>query len=159
MGDKMKTLYLLRHAKSSWDDSRVSDFDRPLNNRGRREAEKIAEYMKENKYIPEYIICSTAKRTRETLDLILNIIKFGGEVIYLDNLYLASSSGIEREIDSIRAESLLVVGHNPGIEDYLSILVGEELIMKTSHLSVIDFEKKILKDFVRPRDFGGGVGD
>ena len=75
MGDKMKTLYLLRHAKSSWDDSRVSDFDRPLNNRGRREAEKIAEYMKENKYIPEYIICSTAKRTRETLDLILNIIK------------------------------------------------------------------------------------
>lgn len=159
MGDKMKTLYLLRHAKSSWDDSRVSDFDRPLNNRGRREAEKIAEYMKENKYIPEYIICSTAKRTRETLDLILNIIKFGGEVIYLDNLYLASSSGIEREIDSIRAESLLVVGHNPGIEDYLSILVGEELIMKTSHLAVIDFEKKILKDFVRPRDFGGGVGD
>ncbi|MFB0972780.1 MAG: histidine phosphatase family protein [Tissierellia bacterium] len=159
MGDKMKTLYLLRHAKSSWDDSRVSDFDRPLNNRGRREAEKIAEYMKENKYIPEYIICSTAKRTRETLDLILNIIKFGGEVIYLDNLYLASSSGIEREIDSIRAESLLVVGHNPGIEDYLSNLVGEELIMKTSHLAVIDFEKKILKDFVRPRDFGGGVGD
>lgn len=159
MGDKMKTLYLLRHVKSSWDDSRVSDFDRPLNNRGRREAEKIAEYMKENKYIPEYIICSTAKRTRETLDLILNIIKFGGEVIYLDNLYLASSSGIEREIDSIRAESLLVVGHNPGIEDYLSNLVGEELIMKTSHLAVIDFEKKRLKDFVRPRDFGGGVGD
>lgn len=153
MGDKMKTLYLLRHAKSSWGDSELSDFDRPLNNRGRREAEKIAEYMKENKYIPEYIICSTAKRTRETLEEILKALKFEGEANYLESLYLASSNTIGEAIKSVNVESLLVIGHNPGIENFLNEIINEDLIMKTSQLAVIDMESRKLVDYIRPKDF------
>ncbi|NLW42874.1 MAG: histidine phosphatase family protein [Tissierellia bacterium] len=153
----MKTLYLLRHGKSSWDNQKLSDFNRSLNNRGTKEAKELAEYMANNRYIPEIILCSSAKRTRETLEPILEALEFGGEVKYLENLYLASAYVIGEVINSVNAETLLVVGHNPGIEDYLSKLVGEELNMKTCHLAVIDFENKILKDFLRPKDFQSEV--
>lgn len=153
----MKILYLLRHGKSSWDNPELSDFNRPLNNKGTKETKELAEYMANNRYIPEVILCSSAKRTRETLEPILEVLEFGGEVKYLENLYLANAYEIGEVINSVNAETLLVVGHNPGIEDYLSKLVGEELNMKTCHLAVIDFENKILKDFLRPKDFQSEV--
>ena len=153
MGDKMKTLYLLRHAKSSWGDSELSDFDRPLNNRGLKEAREIAEYMAENEYIPELILCSTAKRTRKTLEEILKALKFEGEANYLESLYLASSNTIGEAIKSVNVESLLVIGHNPGIENFLNEIINEDLIMKTSQLAVIDMESRKLVDYIRPKDF------
>ncbi|NLD17370.1 MAG: histidine phosphatase family protein [Tissierellia bacterium] len=153
MGDKMKTLYLLRHAKSSWGDSELSDFDRPLNNRGLKEAREIAEHMAENEYIPELILCSTAKRTRKTLEEILKALKFEGEANYLESLYLASSNTIGEAIKSVNVESLLVIGHNPGIENFLNEIINEDLIMKTSQLAVIDMESRKLVDYIRPKDF------
>lgn len=149
----MKTLYLLRHGKSSWDSPNLSDFERPLDKRGLKETVEIAEFIKEKGYIPETIICSSARRTRETLKPILETLNFQGEVKYLDNLYLASSEEINREVENSKGNSILVVGHNPGLEDYLNELVKEYLPMKTSQLAVIDMEKMKLLEFIRPKDF------
>ncbi len=149
----MRTLYLLRHGKSSWDSPNLSDFERPLDKRGLKETVEIAEFIKEKGYIPEKIICSSAKRTRQTVKPILETLEFEGSVEYLDSLYLANSEEIKRIVDGFKSESILVVGHNPGLEVYLSNLVGRELYMKTSHLAVIDMEKMELIEFIRPKDF------
>lgn len=149
----MKKLYLLRHAKSCWDDPGLIDFDRPLNDRGYSESEKMAEYMKEEDYIPKVIISSTAKRTRETLEPILEELDFKGDLIFTDRLYLATSNEIRDEVEKIKADSILVVGHNPGLEYFLSDLIGEDLIMKTCQLAVIDMENMKLLDYIRPKDF------
>lgn len=148
----MKRLYLLRHAKSSWDNPELSDFDRPLNSRGIEEAKKIGEYMAKKKYIPNCIISSTAVRTRETIDLVLKNLDYKGEVEYKDSLYLLTAEEIFREMRNYNCDSLLIVGHNPGLEIFLSSIIGENLIMKTAHLAVVDLEGNELLDFTRGKD-------
>lgn len=148
----MKTLYLLRHGKSE-SYPYTEEFDRPLNERGAREVKEMANYFKENEYTPETIICSSARRTKETLSPILEALNFQGEVKYLDNLYLASSEMINKEVENSTGDSILVVGHNPGIETFLNELVKEYLPMKTCQLAVIDMENVKLLDFTRPKDF------
>ncbi|NOX94757.1 MAG: histidine phosphatase family protein, partial [Alphaproteobacteria bacterium] len=86
----MKRLTLMRHAKSSWDKPDVHDFDRTLNERGGKAAPLMGVYMKENRLIPDYILCSSAVRTRQTLELILPYFDDATEVIFSDRLYLAS---------------------------------------------------------------------
>lgn len=131
----------------------LADFDRPLNKRGYREAKEMAKYMKNKGYYPEVILCSSARRTRESLEPILKKLRYKGEVAYLDSIYESSWMDIWREVTGRKEETVMVVGHCPSIETYLSLLLGEEHIMKTCHLAVVDLEERQLVDFIRPKEF------
>lgn len=115
----MLTLTLLRHAKSSWADSRLDDFDRPLAPRGQKAAPKIARAMREFGPDVDRVLCSTAVRTRQTLDLVLpDIGAAAAEVQFDDRLYHALPDDL---LDAIHhgagsARHVLLIGHNPGLE-------------------------------------------
>jgi len=122
-----RELYILRHSKSDWD-SHTSDHLRPLNKRGVNNAQAIADWMK-NKYLyPGRILCSTATRARQTLAPVIETLAIPDDRIeYLDKLYLADLKTllkILREIDNDES-SVLIVGHNPGLEELVTYLAKE----------------------------------
>ena len=88
----MLTLSLLRHAKSSWDDASLNDFDRPLSERGENAAPRVGAYMAAQGLAPEFVLCSPAVRARQTLDLVLPHLAGGPTVVYEDSFYLAAPS-------------------------------------------------------------------
>ncbi|HHV42298.1 MAG TPA: histidine phosphatase family protein [Clostridiaceae bacterium] len=153
----MKRLYLLRHAKSSWDNPELKDFDRPLNKRGYKEAKEMAEYIKEKDYYPDVILCSTARRTRGTLEPILLALNYDKDPVFLDSIYESSWLRLKEEVEKRDEESVMLIGHCPGIELYLSALLREYKSMKTSHLAVVDMEQVKLIDFIRPKEFSDRV--
>lgn len=123
-------LYLLRHAKSDWNNTFLSDFERPLNQRGRRSASKIASFISTNKIRPELILCSSARRTRETLEIIQHSFNPKTEFSIENELYASSVydliKRIQRVPDSIK--SLMIIGHNPGMQDLsLQLSTSSEL--------------------------------
>ena len=124
----MRYLHLLRHAKSTWDDASHRDFERPLANRGRKDCALIAEFIQEKGIDFDLVLVSTAVRTRETIELINERTKYAGEVRYDERIYEATVSQlleIVSQIDNDR-ESVLLVGHNPGLEELLAVLTGEQ---------------------------------
>jgi phosphohistidine phosphatase len=114
----MKRLYLLRHAKSSWKDTSLADHDRSLAGRGRRAAKTIARHVREQGIEPELVLCSLARRARETLDRIEPAL--GTPTIRVEgDLYAASGPAL---LDRLRdvphtVESVMLIGHNPGLQD------------------------------------------
>jgi phosphohistidine phosphatase len=124
------TLYLLRHAKSSWDDPALADHERPLASRGRRDGKRVAEHLRREKLEPELVLCSSAARTRETLELVRPALG-DATVLVEDELYGASSDGLLARIRQVPDEvaSVLVIGHNPGLEELALELAssGDEL--------------------------------
>lgn len=119
------TLYLLRHAKSGHDHPALADFDRPLNERGRQEAEGVARLMADRGYRPLRVLCSNALRTRETLAPLLPLLR-GDAVEMTRRLYTA---GAEDLLDIIRGESddtasMMLIGHNPALEELARLLAG-----------------------------------
>ena len=159
----MLRLFLLRHAKSSWDSGAATDFDRPLNGRGRGAAPLIGTFMAEQGLVPQRILCSAAQRTRETLALVLPHFAADMTVSVTRRLYGADASGY---LDAIRAfgeaaPAVMVIGHNPATEDLAMILsgTGNEAAMDairvkypTAALAVIEF------DTARWADIGPGAG-
>jgi len=136
----MLTLYLLRHAKSSWADESMRDFDRPLANRGREACAIIGELIAEKGIDFDLVLVSTAVRTRETLDLIKQRAKFNGEVRYDERIYEATTSQLLEVISEMESdrESVLLVGHNPGIEDLLELLTRQHVRITTANFAKID---------------------
>lgn len=124
----MRRLYLLRHAKSSWEDARLDDRDRPLAPRGRRAAKQLAAYARRERIRPQLVLCSPARRTRETLEEILPALGRKAEVSFEDELYMADAGDLLARLRGIPddVESVLLVGHNPGIQELLSLLAGHE---------------------------------
>ena len=121
----MKTLLLLRHAKSSWDSPGGRDFDRPLAPRGRRTAPLIGGHLRDRQLLPDLVLCSTARRARETYDLMVPAV--GGAAIQFEQaLYLASPAMLLRLVQATppAIERLLVVGHNPGLQQFAALLAG-----------------------------------
>ncbi len=120
----MKTLYLLRHAKSSWKNSGLDDIDRPLSKRGQRAAKLIGEYMREHKIVPAQVLCSPSQRTRETLELLERALPASLPVRYEKAIYLAEASAllgrVRRLSDSLG--SVMIIGHNPGLEELAMML-------------------------------------
>ena len=160
----MKTLFLLRHAKSSWKDETLPDFERPLNGRGKRAAETIGQYFKTSTIIPELILCSPAERTRETVALVLKTARWSTEVRYDQRIYEASAQRLAEvvsQIDNDRKVAMLV-GHNPGLEDLLLLFTGNAEVMPTGAIAKLllkttkwetAIEKRATLDWiVRPRD-------
>jgi phosphohistidine phosphatase len=114
----MRTLYLLRHAKSSWDDPALPDRERPLASRGRRDAKRIGEHLRRLGITPALVLCSPAVRTQETLDLLRPaLVEVAAEVE--EQLYGASSETLLERIHSVPDDvgSVLLIGHNPGLHD------------------------------------------
>jgi phosphohistidine phosphatase len=126
-GGEMKTLYLLRHAKSSWDDPSLDDHDRPLATRGRKAAQLLAEELARQRFTVDLVICSSATRTRQTLQALLPALGPHIEVRFPNWLYGAQAAEIRdrlRRLDEA-VGAVLVVGHNPGLQDLALDLVGD----------------------------------
>jgi phosphohistidine phosphatase len=115
----MHTLYLLRHAKSSWADPTLPDRERPLAPRGRRDGKRIAKHLARLRIQPELVLCSTAERTRETLELIRPALGTTGSTRLEAELYAASSDELLERIRIVPEEvaSVMLIGHNPGLQD------------------------------------------
>ena len=121
-------LYLLRHAKSSWE-SYEDDHDRVLSERGRNDASTLGEYLHKNNISFENTLCSSSQRTRETISIISKVSPHSIDVInYLDTLYHASSNKIKEIVQNCSNKSLLIVGHNPGISELISDLLKSNFI-------------------------------
>lgn len=125
----MKTLYVVRHAKSSWDEPDLSDFDRPLNNRGKRDAPRMGKRLKERDFTPECVISSPARRAHSTAKRICKTLEFDKNKIKTDRrLYHASEETMLSVVQGIsnKYHSLMIFGHNPGLTDFVNGLMDEE---------------------------------
>jgi phosphohistidine phosphatase len=126
----VKRLRLLRHAKSSWDEPRLDDRDRPLAPRGRKATDRLAIWIAAHEVAPDLVVCSPAVRARETIDPLL-----GGlgspEVVIEDRLYVASASGLLERVRDLAdtLEEVMFVGHNPGLAE-LGLLLARRGVLR-----------------------------
>jgi phosphohistidine phosphatase len=122
-------LFLLRHAKSSWSSNYLSDFDRPLNNRGRRNAVDLGELFFEKKLKIDHVMCSPSARTRETFDIIQSISNFALDQKFIDSIYHSSVGNLIEILSQISLEnvSVLIVGHNPSMHLMTELLVNQAI--------------------------------
>ncbi len=160
----MKTLYILRHAKSSWDDAALSDFERPLNERGLGAAPLVGGVMKKNRFAPELILSSPARRAEQTAALIKQSAGIGGAIQFDERIYEASLARLLEVIaeQNEKIQSLMLVGHNPGLEGLVKFLTGEFEPMPTAALAVVDLDAKkwsaikstkcSLRNLIRPKE-------
>jgi phosphohistidine phosphatase len=153
----MKTLILMRHAKSSWDGGDLADHDRPLSSRGRDAAPKMGAWLRKMRLRPDQILCSTATRVRETLDLLRPTLPPDLPIQESKRLYMALPREILSEIARMPAsiDTLMVIGHNPGIGSLAHWLVGQgdnrDLALltekfPTAAVAVLDFEVDSWRD-------------
>src|SRR5215510_12834511 len=135
----MLTLYLLRHAKSSWDDESKQDFERPLTSRGRKACAVVGELIEEKGIDFDLVLVSTALRTRQTIELVKERAKFRGEVRYDERIYEATVAQLLEVISQVDNDrkTVLLVGHNPGMEGLLNLLTGGEVRVTTANLAKI----------------------
>ena len=135
----MKTLLVLRHAKSSWNDPALDDHERPLNERGRRDAPRMGELAQEYGLRPDVVISSDAVRARLTAEAVAEAAGYAGEILLDQRLYIASPAEIILVLRTMRedAETIMIVGHNPGLEELVERLTGERQDMPTAALAQI----------------------
>ncbi len=121
----MSTLYLLRHAKAVPALPGMKDFDRPLDSTGISDARAMGLEMKRRGYFPSMVICSSSRRTRETLDNVNFTYEFDADVRFSNDLYSANAAGYLQQIKSAApVSSVLVIGHNPSTEELAVTLAG-----------------------------------
>lgn len=136
----MRTLLILRHAKSSWKEPGLTDHDRPLNRRGKRDAPRVGELLKELDLVPQQIFSSSALRAASTARLVTQGCGFDPERIDITpQLYLATP---DTYIDYVRRHAegegrVLVIGHNPGLEGLLHVLTGLDEHLPTAALAEV----------------------
>jgi phosphohistidine phosphatase len=136
----MKTLLILRHAKSSWKDEDLSDHDRPLNKRGKANAPQVGEFIQSEGLMPDLILSSSAKRAHQTARLAAEAAGYDGDIRLLRELYAAPPEAYIQALSSLddRFERVMVVGHNPGLEDLLQMLTFTVQAMPTSTIACVD---------------------
>lgn len=122
----MKTLFLLRHAKSSWKDPSLEDFDRPLKGRGRKACKLVRAYLESHGFKPDIILCSAARRARETLSGISGKQPPPAPALFEESLYHASPITMLQRLRGLDdgIASAMIIGHNPGLEDLAYALTG-----------------------------------
>jgi len=118
-GRIVRTVFLVRHAKSSWSDATLADIDRPLAPRGERAAKKIGAYVRRKKIRPSLVLCSPSVRTRQTLEAIKPSLGKRCTVEFVPALYAASKAELLRQLRALpdSVESVMLVAHNPGLQD------------------------------------------
>jgi phosphohistidine phosphatase len=121
-----KTLYLVRHAKSDWEDPALADRDRPLAARGRKAASTLAGHIERSGISPALVLCSPARRTMDTLRLISGSFRDPVEILVEDELYGAPMGELLRRLRKVPAPtpSVMLIGHNPAIHELALALVG-----------------------------------
>jgi len=174
----MKTIYLLRHAKSSWDDPALPDYHRPLAPRGRKASPKMGRFMKKEGLLPHRVLCSGALRATQTWELVASILDRQVPTEIHEEIYHGAPGNLLRMIRALPGEeaSALLVGHNPTMEDLALLLAGsgEEAALQemrrkfpTAALAVLDFHGADwpevlpgschLRAFVRPKALKGRI--
>lgn len=140
----MHSLLLLRHAKSSWKNPALDDHDRPLNKRGKRDAPRIGALIAEQKLLPDLVLCSSARRARDTGFATLHAAGYDGETRILRSLYMADPEGIAETLRRLEGEPerVLVIGHNPGLEELIEGLAGDTIELPTAGLVRVDIDVK-----------------
>jgi phosphohistidine phosphatase len=136
----MKTLLVLRHAKSSRKDPALSDHERPLNERGRRDGPRMGAFVREQRLTPDVIISSDAARARLTAEAVAEAAHYEGEILLDPDLYMASPADIISVLRAVRktkAETVMIVGHNPGLEGLVAQLTGEEPQLPTAAVAQV----------------------
>jgi phosphohistidine phosphatase len=169
----MKTVYLLRHAKSSWADTALDDADRPLSKRGRQTAKRLGRYLLAHGITPAQVLCSPSKRTRETFERLQKSMGTSVAARFEQALYLADAPSLLRRLKRLSdgLPSVMLIGHNPGLERLALLLApaGEEMArdrlaekFPTGGLAVVTADinhwqelrpgSAYLTAFIRPRD-------
>jgi phosphohistidine phosphatase len=162
----MKTLLLMRHAKSSWKDPKLADFDRPLNKRGKKDAPLMGRFLLSIDMVPQHVLCSAANRAVATTKAVTENCKYKGVVEYSKALYMADPTTLIeylRQVDN-QHHRLLLVNHNPALESLLHYLSREIEAMPTAAVAHIALPIKKwksleldtlgqLENLWKPRDF------
>ena len=161
----MKTLLILRHAKSDWSNSQLSDHDRPLNGRGQYDAPRMGAWLKQQAMVPELIISSTAVRALTTAELFALSCDFDGDMRTTQDFYLAGPPTYIEVLNQLpdNYERVMVVGHNPGMEELVSLLTDKDQRLTTANVAVVElpiasweeltlFSDGRLKHHWRPKD-------
>ena len=159
----MRTLYLLRHAKSSWKDASLADFERPLKKRGREAAEAMGRFLASKKVNLSILISSPSIRTRQTIEIVQREAKLGVEPRFDQRIYEASLSTLVQIVSEIPDDkkAAMLVGHNPGMEELLAFLTREHRHVPTGALARISIDSSWkeagrssgkLEWFVTPKD-------
>jgi phosphohistidine phosphatase len=171
----MKRLYLLRHAKSSWDDPTLADHDRPLAPRGRRATKVMAEHLRRKGIAPELVLCSPSRRTRQTLERVAPGLNESAEVRLEPELYAGSAAALLEVLRKVPDEvkAVMLIGHNPGIQDLtLSLARGGSEVARvrskfpTGALATLELSGSWrelapgcagLMSLVKPKELSGGA--
>jgi phosphohistidine phosphatase len=132
----MKTLLILRHAKSSWKDSDLDDYERPLNKRGKKDAPKMGRLLRDQELLPDFIVASSARRCRKTAEHIIQHSGFRGETRFCAELYETNAEALREFLTTLDngLSRVLLIAHNPGLEELLETLAGEYMPLSTSAL-------------------------
>ena len=143
-----RTLYLLRHAKSSWKDASLRDFDRPLKGRGRDAAKQIGKRLASEQPQPVLVVCSPAARARETAEIVLKQAGLKVDVNFVQRIYEASLRDVLHVVSEIpdEKEVVIMIGHNPGFEELVAYLSGEHRRMPTCALAKLRLDVGSWKD-------------
>lgn len=151
----MKQLLILRHAKSDWGSSARDDWDRGLNDRGERDAPRVGTLLRERSIVPDLIVTSDAVRARSTAEAVAKAAGYANTVLLEPLLYLATPDVILDVVCSLQedASRAMIVGHNPGLEDFVERLTGEPQGLVTAALVQLE----IPIDRWRDLDFSVGA--
>ena len=161
----MKQIYILRHAKSSWDNSNLNDFERPLADRGISDAKKMSKFLKDMNIKIDKVLCSNAIRAKETFDLTADGCNFEiDKATYLDKLYFGDTTTIIQDLKELdeSLNNILIVGHNPTLHYLVEILTNESINrFTTCNLATISHDGEwvslnsqqcSLKSLIRPKE-------
>ena len=161
----MKEIYVLRHAKSSWDNSNLSDFERPLADRGISDAKKMSKFLKDMDLKIDKVLCSNALRAKETFDLTADGFNFEiDKATYSDKLYFGDTTTIIQDLKELdeSLNNILIVGHNPTLHYLVEILTNESINrFTTCNLATISHDGEwvslnsqqcSLKSLIRPKE-------
>ncbi|SMP86242.1 phosphohistidine phosphatase [Epsilonproteobacteria bacterium SCGC AD-308-O04] len=140
----MKKLYIIRHAKSSWKDTSLGDYDRPLNKRGKKDAPFMAKVLKEKNISPDAIISSPAKRAKTTAQIFAKEINFTKPVVYNKNIYEADGAELKHVITLLKdkVKTVFIFGHNPGLNMLVENFLEFDENIPTCGIVELEFDCK-----------------
>ena len=138
----MKTLLIMRHAKSSWKKAELADDQRPLNKRGQRDASRMGRLLRKNDAVPQAIFSSTAERARQTAIAVGEASGFEGQILFEASLYAAPAEAYLLVLRGLPAETQLamVIGHNPGVDELVEELTGDDEHLSTGAIARVELD-------------------
>ena len=144
----MKKLIIIRHGKSSWKDDKLPDFERPLKKRGKKDSAHMGELLKKKELIPDIVLCSTAKRARQTADILLEEMEYKGTIEYLDSLYMAEADVFFNTLRTLPDYNcVMIIGHNPGLETLLQMITNDIKSLPTAAVAHVNLSVEHWDDF------------